>query len=270
MQRQFLKIIPPEGFSDNQDNFELSPEVPYLDFDLEVTEEEKFSLDKLTITSQNNYINYDRLDSLLEEANEFINKIGEGNSEVSLIIAKLIVRIVNQAIDYFLEKYNRETAIVEMRASTPNPLFQIPRWHQDGLYFSLGEKENYKAVVTLKGPSTLFYRPSQEQKEFMEQLKRETPPPPVDSEGKLDLVAAFHQQQKNRVKLADAFDKSKATSPTFGRGSIFIAGTNYAAVHSEPDITSQRFFLSITPGSKEQIKEREENVKKNYSTVIRI
>jgi hypothetical protein len=262
MQRQSLKIIPPEDSDDNMQNTtHLSPEIPFLDFDLELTEEEKCSLEKMTITSQTGYINYGHLDNLLDEASEFINKLGEGNSEISIIIAKLIVRIVNQAITYFQENYNRETAIVEMRAFIPNPAFKIPRWHQDGYYFTQKE-EDYKAVATIKGPGTLFYRPSHEEKEYMAQIKRDHPPITLDSNGKPDFNEIIRQSDEDRAKLANFFDKSKATSTAFGKGSIFISGSDYAAVHSEPDITSQRFFLSVTPGNKDKIQQRNENQKK--------
>ena len=59
---------------------------------------------------------------------------------------------------------------------------------------------------------------------------------------------------QNRKILDEKLLKYKTVHPTQYQGVIFKVGRN-GAVHSEPDMNSNRLFLSIVPGSKDEILE---------------
>ena len=73
-----------------------------------------------------------------------------------------------------------------------------------------------------------------------------------------DLREKFYSLQfdpENRETIANMLDISQSIAAGPGHGAIYIVGTKYAAVHSEPPIHEERLFLSIVPGSKSEIQE---------------
>ena len=137
---------------------------------------------------------------------------------------------------------HQETAWIVMNASQPNDRFKIPRWHTDGCYFPPHNGEQFKVVVTLAGPSTLFYNLPDEQRKD------------------------FNSLNNARVETNNMLKNIKPVSPVFGQGAAFIAGSQTrAAVHSEPHINSDRLFLAIAPCSRAQLDGRLEFDKKMKS-----
>lgn len=67
------------------------------------------------------------------------------------------------------------------------------------------------------------------------------------------------QNNYNRQAIATLLGKSKKLISIAypHQGVVFIVGSDHAAVHSEPPIKEERLFLSVLPGTKEQIKEWE-------------
>src|SRR5262249_15908206 len=83
----------------------------------------------------------------------------------------------------------------------------------------------FKFVVTLVGPTTLFY------------------PLP------LELRKSTEQMVHNRQYMKNLCRPENIISPRLGEGAVFRAGqyTTSAALHSEPPIHEDRLFFSIVP-----------------------
>jgi hypothetical protein len=130
---------------------------------------------------------------------------------------------------------------LRLRSFTPTSEYDVPRWHQDGYYYAPYEGNPYKFAITLKGPATLFYKLPPHLKENFLTLTRE----------------GMEKNGYNRQALATLLKpfKEAAFIPQPYQGAVFIVGSEYAAVHSEPPIHEERLFLSVLPGSKAQIKE---------------
>lgn len=90
----------------------------------------------------------------------------------------------------------------------------------------------YRFVVTLKGPSTLFYQPEKKERKVI------------------------NEQRANRAFLKEYVDPSKIISPQKGEGYFFLAGNfSKGAIHSEPQVHEPRVFLSIIPCNKKELEE---------------
>lgn len=208
----------------------LNSQKPFASFDIKFSSAEKDTLDKIDIDHENAYDNFGHLDVLANEVETFIKSIGKNNTKKSKSVADLVTRLVNNAILSF----KKETAWVAVRAFTATNFWDSPRWHSDGYYYSPYTGEQYKIAIALKGASTLFYPLADEMREKFNSLQ-------------------FNPE--NRETISKMLDTSKAVSVALGHGAIFIVGTPYAAVHSEPPIHEERLFLSIVPGNKAEIEE---------------
>jgi hypothetical protein len=234
-------------------SLELGPGKPFLDFDLELTEEEKSNLNSICITSptQENptvsYENYGQLETLFSDVKHFISSLSPANLNFADSIAKVVTKLTQKVC----AQLEGETAWVCVRASIPTKEFTIPRWHLDGYYYKPYIDNQYKAAVALKGPRTLFFNASNEQRKALSdyQLSIQT-----DEKGEIDKDKMIVLANNQKMFLNNIFNKSMAITADSGQGTIFLAGDN-GAIHSEPDIASQSLFVSILPGSRVQIEE---------------
>jgi len=177
----------------------------------------------------------------------------------------------SQIISDFLKKltlevtnaYNLDYVWIDIRFRLPTNEYDIPRWHQDGMFF---KKDNYthtKFLLVLKGEGTLLVDLKKDkQKEFNEIYEKfindkknvfekynDTKNPNFQQELKNIMNTerpVFHELLKNENIIQLKNNESL----------IFIAGDeNLATIHSEPAIKSKRIFFSIVPGTKEDIKD---------------
>ncbi|MES2219246.1 MAG: hypothetical protein V4501_12650 [Pseudomonadota bacterium] len=212
----------------------LNPQNPFTTFDLKFSSAEQAALDEMNINYTKSYDNFGNLTALKNETKEFLKSLGQSDAGQIEIISNLITNLVNTVISSF----EKATAWVTIRASLTTDTWDLPRWHTDGYYYAPYSGEQYKAVITLKGPGSLFY--------------------PLPNE----LRQQFNSLQlnpDNRAIIAKLLDPAKAISIDIKKGVIFIVGADYAAVHSEPPIHESRLFLSIVPGSKTEIDELYKN-----------
>ena len=251
---------------DDPNSFKLQQSTDsYAYFDLNLSDEQKTALEKMTIRplaeyanddeleellSKMSHTNYGELDNLAAELNSYMTeKLGETNPGICLVVIELIMDIIKKVCDY----YNQESALIMLRTTpSENKLYDIPRWHTDGSFFLKGERE-YKTVVTLVGPGTLFYKLPDEQRSAFNEVSgiKLTTLTPSKSEIKI-------KAQESRMKTyAICTDESRIDSPAQYQGAMFVTGCKKTSmVHSEPKMTGKRFFLSVQPGSKEQIAEK--------------
>lgn len=210
---------------------------PFTHFELDLTSEEKECLSNFKIEKQQDLDGIlDNLEQSLEQINTFISSLGENDLHSCSTMVHIIFKLAHQALTIL----QQECAHIIMRASVPHDFFKIPRWHQDGDFFGPSAGHSLKAVMTLKGPGTLFYSPT------------------------TDELEKFKQIENDRNQLAELLiDQSRTQSTPSGLGSLFIFGEEAGAVHSEPHINSQRFFMAVLPGSKNQIQNYVDRQKTN-------
>jgi hypothetical protein len=208
----------------------LNKKMPFTVFDLKLTTIEKNALNKIHIDCIKTYDNFGELNLLAQEVKDFLISIGKNDVKCSELIAQLISKLVNEITLGF----NKETAWVTIRTTTPTNAWDLPRWHTDGYYYSPYEGGQYKIAIALKGPSTLFYNLSYDQRDQFQSLQ-------------------FNPE--NREIIAKMLGTTNLAPIDSEKGVIFIVGSNNPAIHSEPAIKEERLFLSVVPGNKLEIAE---------------
>lgn len=206
-----------------------TPEQPFTHFELDLDPAEKECLANFQIekTADLNGI-WEDLEQSLDQIKNFIDSIGKNDSHTCYQMVEIIFKIAHEALRIF----KQESAYIMLRTFVPNEDFKIPRWHQDGYYFAPRSGLPLKAAIPLKGAGTLFYKASSS--EFNDFKKVE-----------------MDREQAAKILVSES--RKESTPPN--HGSLFIVGSSGGAVHSEPYIISQRFFMSVLPGTKKQIEE---------------
>lgn len=230
----------------------LSEDKPFVIYDLQLTQKEAESLSMLEVNSTGEYNHYGTVDTLNNEVSIFIEKLGN-TCDVSAQISKVIMRLLQESVN--ASKY--QSFWIALRASTAHSGFDTPRWHTDGEFYDSNAKQ-YKIAIVLKGAQTLFYDLPKENREWFNNLQNHAGI--FNEDGFLNKELTLDSMEASRKIIASALDNKKAISAKFGQGSIFLVGSNFAAVHSEPPIHEPRLFLSIVLGTKEQIKQLENRI----------
>ena len=213
----------------------------FAHFNFALSDAEMEARERLKIGRAGTYNNFGNIPALEDEVANFIVSLGT----VALAakhIAQLISRLTNEA----LLTFNAETAWMTLRASLPNNSFDTPRWHMDGYFFHPYSGDQRKVAITLIGPGTLFNHLARESRQAFRECARHHQHAPLALEGREALVRI--------VNAGGGFERAGAM-----QGTIFAVGSaERAAIHSEPMIDSERLFLSLVPGSREQISELHE------------
>ncbi len=215
----------------------------------------------MSIKEVGNYDYYGNLESL--DFKDFFSKVGENNLKNIKIIEKIIKKITNKV----LISFDMDHFWISIISSIPNNKFDIPRWHHDGFYFSNIDNQAKFAFV-LKGPGTLFIKKSKKVIEsynkIQDKYKKELNEI-VDIKLRNDPEIQLKIKEKYRPIFAKELSKYKIRQVKNNQGVIFWGGKdiNSKALHSEPKIDQHRLFISILPGTKEMIIERENYVKYN-------
>jgi hypothetical protein len=217
-------------------------------FPIKFTTSESNSINNLSIKKSDNFDYYGNLESL--DFKDFFSKVGENNLKNIKIIEKIIKKITNKV----LVSFDMDHFWISIRPSVPNNLFDIPRWHYDGTYFSNVDNQAKFAFV-LKGSGTLFIKKSKKviesynkiQDKFRKELNKIVDTP--NYQHKIN--------EKYRPIFAKELSKYKIRQVKNNQGVIFWGGKdiNSKALHSEPKIDQHRLFISILPGNKEMITE---------------
>ncbi len=97
--------------------------------------------------------------------------------------------------------------------------------------------------MTLKGPSTLFYKFPEDAKDSFKNI----------------INSKDHSSMKSKREIAKLVDEAKIHRAPKHLGTLYIVGNiDKAAVHSEPPMDSDRVFISVLPGTQKQIQEWEQ------------
>lgn len=205
----------------------------FVHFDARLAPDEKAAFATLCINATSSYDNFGAIDLVKPEAEKFFLRLGNSPGDAARAAAT-VDRLAREA----LEAFGAEAGWLTIRAALPTGAFDIPRWHQDGTFFDTPTGEQRKVAIALKGASTLFNDlPNALRGKFQEALRAEK------------------DSTEQRLKIAQLVNPSDNSTGAEGQGSIFISGTERAAVHSEPPIHAPRVFVSIVPGTAAQIEE---------------
>lgn len=199
----------------------------------ELTLVDGLKFNKISTESASQYDRFGNLDLLKAELPIFLSEIGDNNEEVIQVVTQMI----SNTVAHVIKATGKATAWVCVRASTPMHVFDMPRWHTDGMYYGLNNpylssEPVLKFAAVLKGSATLLLKLSD------------------------DMRNIFNLNQNNRALLAELLDINKAESPKRGEGVFFVVADNkMSAVHSEPRMNEDRLFFSILVGDVSEINE---------------
>jgi hypothetical protein len=158
-----------------------------------------------------------------KEIADFFCAIGVNAPTLALQTAARLTQIAQEVV----KAANKETAWLHLRSFNPTDAYDIPHWHTDGRYYISEDSDKliFKFVLTLKGPSTLFYL---------------LPP---------ELRKTAERHMSNRSYMKTFCQPENIVIPKIGEGAIFLStrGGGPAALHSEPPIHENRLFFSLIP-----------------------
>ena len=226
-------------------------------FKLNYTNEEIQCIEKFNILKYDVY-RYIGHKNNMKNMNKFLNELGNNSKESVNILEKTIIKILNTVLSAFETNYYW----IDIRATLPNNDYNIPRWHKDGKYFIHSKKQSPKFATVLKGPGTLLIKNTKKVSKIYNDIDIK------EYNDMMNLSKTIEEKkiltEKYRKIYVKAFKKMKIYQTQNNEGVIWYSGINIwinekglneGALHSEPKMTSQRLFISILPGSKEEIHE---------------
>jgi len=138
-------------------------------FDIEMTSIEKKAFETFNVTTTKIYRNFGNSCCIDKEVYDYYASIGQNTFDDISIIKDYTIRLVYAVI----EGFEKDSFWLDIRASIPNDSYKIPRWHIDGKFYDITnrEKPNYKFITTPKGPGTLFAQCDEDyKKKFFEKF----------------------------------------------------------------------------------------------------
>ena len=221
----------------------------FANFDLGLTAEQRLALDKLHVTGTGTYNNYAAPKrETVRDLTKFFNNVIRDRSQVAGLIETVLD--IRQKIKDTLPC---KSSWMSVRAFQRTPVFNMPRWHQDGIFYT-HTGNHFKIAMALKGPSTLFFTADQDMRTRFNQLR---------------FGAACDDRSNMQPVLngfVDHFRDDEPAIPT-QTATLFNVGFQDAAIHSEPPISEGRLFLSFVPGTRRDIKALSQSWGEERSTI---
>ncbi len=230
--------------SDIASSFELLERELYLSIDIDLSQEERKSLERVHIEQDLPQFDFYGAegDELKNNIKNYLIAMGDNSPEDLSNIADIVSRLS----EGMRKGFGAESTWTMIRVSLPHSGFEIPRLHPDGRYFK-STKKRYKLVATLKGPQTLFGEAVDV--EAADRLGKEQYDNYLNNED--DLAKLEGEDIRIRTELQKVVEQKDIGGE--GKAVIYLVGEKDAVLHSEPDITEPRIFVSVLPGSNEQI-----------------
>ena len=219
-------------------------------FKLNYTDLEIKCIESFYISKSNNY-DYIGNKNNIKNINTFLNEIGTNDRDNINILEKTIIKI----LDNVLSAFDTDHFWLSIRVTLPNDHFNIPRWHKDGTFFvNSKSQKSPKFITVLKGPGTLLIKSTKKVNQIYNDISQKI----TDEFTKLKNYNASKCEkinEKYRPIFSEALKNIKIIQPTNNECVIshpqLTEGTG--AIHSEPNNNIPRLFISILPGSKEDI-----------------
>ena len=176
--------------------------------------------------------------------------------------AEIITNITKSMSNVYKKKYIWLT----IRTVLPNDQFVIPRWHCDGYFYKKDINNptdsdiDTKFITVFNGPGTILIDPDEKTRtkyfQFIEQSFKDLELEKITDS--TDFKKYIEHQNKIRPDLDNILKSSEKINISNQQGLIFKSGSkDICAIHSEPNITKSRIFMSIIFGTSHQIKEFE-------------
>ncbi|KAK2689445.1 hypothetical protein QWA68_011878 [Fusarium oxysporum] len=220
---------------------------------------ESIDIPRITSTKQESTLNYyGPVDaSLPTEASKFLARNTDAvEQELEPSIKAFLKTTQNDCSGLTEEK---KACWLTIRITKPCTAFKIPRWHQDGPMFEYDQgREDVvrsKYALTLLGPSTLMLQPDEhvfttqheaEARYYWWQNKTDGPEPSEDEMYEADDLL--------RESLGNAFKDTPRVQVGHGQVVRFSWGRDDSPVHSEPDLVSDRVFMTVLYGSESELR----------------
>lgn len=225
----------------------------YFIFNIKYNKKEKKCINNFEINKYTNFKFFGNLENMTYEniLIPFLENIGNNSNENVIIMNN----IINKLIKNICKSYQKNDFWVSIRVSLPNTDFNIPRWHYDGPFFlNNPDAIQAKFITIFKGPGTLFLKNEKESNEIFQKIKLEKRKELIKIKNnnyqKIDEI-----DNKYRPIINEALNKFKKTELKNNEGLIFSVNMEKHFIHSEPCINEHRLFISILPGSREDIEE---------------
>ena len=229
-------------------------------FNIDYSQESKDCIDNFNITEFSSYDNYG--DNNFNDLKDFLLKLGSNKHKQVCIMEKIIKDITKIVMSGYNKIYTHYWLTI--RATLPHPQFDVPRWHCDGNYFykepSDDEQNTFdrpnltKFVTVIQGPGTLFLKTNTQKERdlFICTIAEER-----QKSYKCDKKTHYEDIIEVR-KTIDTKIKGERIQSDKYQAAIFISNikksdVNKCGIHSEPPINVPRLFLSIVPGTKDEV-----------------
>ena len=173
----------------------------------------------------------------------------------------IVEETVRNILKIVLDGYNKKHFWLLISLTYKDPSFDITRWHTDGKHFArYNDEVQSKFIMVLQGEHTQLLKETEEEsKFFLESKDKETD----EIRGKEYNTPEWKEiWMKYRNILNDKFKNSNIVQPSNSQGFIFLTNPGnffkHGAIHSEPKKYNYRMFISILPGSEEEINNRKQ------------
>lgn len=196
-----------------------------------INEDEYYSEGHQATINKYEFIQYD-LENFHSNVKSYFDSLSTSNKEIS----DIVVNFISKTASSIMSIKNSESVVCIFRSYTPNNQPYMPRWHTDQCLSA----ESFPTIISLKGPSTLFYNASIEEREVFSSINNKT----MDADD-IDTQINLY----NHLELS-----IHHSAPKIGYGSMFLCGNeSYGAIHTHPAVQEDRIFLAIIAGSKSEI-----------------
>jgi len=235
-----------------------NPKKKFKIFNLPLTKKEQSILSELKLSKiPTSFLHFGKEEDI-KNLDDFLLSLGDNSPEHIEFLEKKIREIFKTVVKGF----NLKDAFLLINSTYKDPSFDIRRWHTDGFQFARYKDEiQSKFVMVLKGNHTLLLEETEKEKKcYLDMEVKER------KESKDKGYPMYPSPEwkdiwmKYRKILDKKFKKSKIIQPLNSQGFIFLNHPGnlfeYGAIHSEPKKDDYRMFISILPGTEEEIKNK--------------
>jgi len=216
----------------------------YLNVNIKFSQKEINYFENFNIKKDNNFEHFGNIDDLDDfKLNEYINDIGNNEN------INIFNNVVHKLLNTICKAYNTKFCWLAIRIRIPTNNYDIPRWHQDGVFFVNSDTLQAKFITVLKGPGTLFIKNKK-----INDIHKKYHDKKFIEYNKLNIFYDKEIEDKYRKILAKKYLIFKQHQVQIRQGLIFLNSQNkFPLVHSEPKIDVSRIFISILPGTEEDV-----------------
>jgi hypothetical protein len=150
-----------------------------------------------------------------------------------------------------------------IRVSLPDHKYDIPRWHKDGRFFKSDGVQS-KFVTVLKGPGTLFIKESKKVNDIYDNYMKEKEKSYLKHKVTTSLDSKIETEYRkilaNKLKICKQYqlgpNQGLILVNGYGNNNFGFDYNNNKLIglmHAEPKNDTPRIFISILPGSENEI-----------------